>query len=384
MSTGMGESRMGSQAAFDTATGALRDPRQRYVRNTALLLLLMSALATGTAATLHALQENALLVDRVVPLLMSLCFLALAFRYWRQPEMLQSTIWLSWSIAVVGLAIPAWRSVVIAIHTSQWLVDTLPPITAVLLPLLLVMVVLAHPRNAWWASGVAWLAIASPVLVYLLLHPAQLWTPRGLDLVIAYGPASMFIPLLIPLLRGVERRIETLQEDGERLQALAERDVLVGLYNRRAGERFLSTLLANARAGHSAALILFDVDHFKRVNDQHGHPAGDAVLVEIGRRCAALLDEQDIFARWGGEEFLVVSPGSHGKAAEQLAQRLCAAVRASPITPVGTVTASFGVTSVRVGDTLGQVLQRADDALYRAKANGRDRVESALADDDGG
>ncbi len=356
-----------------TSEGALSDPRQRYVRSTLLLLGCAATMATATASVLHTLQPDGLALNRWLPALMSIGIALATLRYWRHPDRLRSTIWITWLITAVGLAGPAWYFSIGAWGAQARLVDTLPPITAVLLPLLLVMVIFARPRFAWAACSTVWLLVAAPVLAYLAAHPDELWSPRGLDLAIAFGPVSLIIPLLIPLLRGVERRIETLQQDGERLQALAERDALVGVYNRRAGERFLSALLANA--GHGAALVLFDVDHFKRVNDSYGHPAGDAVLVEIGRRCGALLGGNDLFARWGGEEFLIVAPGLGGAAGVRLAERLREAVRARPIAPVGLVTASFGVTEIRPDDTLGQVLQRADEALYLAKANGRDRVE---------
>lgn len=366
---------MGGRNEAGNADGALSDPRQRYVRSTICLLLAVAALASASAAVLHALQPAGQLVNKLLPLLMALGFGLVLIRYWRHPERLRSTVWLGWLVAVGGLAAPSWIFVLAAWGGARSLVDSLPPITAVLLPLLLAMVVFARPRFAWMACAGAWLMIAAPVLLYLIAHPQQLWTPRGLDLAIAFGPASMFIPLLIPLLRGVEQRIETLQQDGERLQSLAERDVLVGLYNRRAAEQRLSGLMAHADA--PLAVLLFDVDRFKQVNDQFGHAAGDAVLIEIGRRCSVLLRDADVFARWGGEEFLVVMPGADAADGERLAQRLRTAIRAGPISPVGDVSASFGVSVRWTDDTLAQLLQRADEALYRAKANGRDRVEVA-------
>jgi diguanylate cyclase (GGDEF)-like protein len=203
----------------------------------------------------------------------------------------------------------------------------------------------------------------------LAAHLPQLWTPRGLDLVLALGPGALFVPLLVPLLRGIERRFHALRAEGERLQALAERDVLIGLYNRRAGERFLSTLLAHAR--DDAALVLFDIDHFKRINDRHGHPAGDAVLIEVGRRCAARLGRDDIFARWGGEEFLVLVRGTREDGGLSAAEHLRRAVCELPIEPVGTVSASFGVARFRPSDTVATWVARADTALYAAKSAGR-------------
>ena len=350
----------------------LRDPQQRFVQRTLLLLLAVSSIAAATAGTLHWFEAHTAPINRIVPPLMAVLYAALATWHWRNPDRIVATLWTGWVVGVVGLALPAWYFVVAALGGGSRLVDAFPPVTSVLLPMLLMMVVFAQPRHAAWAVAVAWGLIAAPVVGYLLAHPSELETPRGLDLFMAFGPVSALVPLLIPLLRGVEARYRQLREEGERLQALAERDALIGLYNRRAGERFLATLLANARA--DAALILFDLDHFKRINDTHGHPAGDAVLIEVGRRCAALLGPDDIFARWGVEEFLVVSPGQSPNGGTALAGRLREAIRSAPIEPVGTVTASFGVTTVQADDTLAQVVQRADDALYRAKAEGRDRV----------
>jgi diguanylate cyclase (GGDEF)-like protein len=358
---------------FD-ANSPMTDARERLVQRTVLGALAMGVVAAATATTLHWIDPEPQAIDRIVPATIGVAFAILAWRQWRRPHALRSTLWIAWAIAIAGLAVPTWWYVARSLRSGELLVELLPPIGAALLPTLIGMALFAKPRQALWATLGAWAVVALPVLVYLFAHLPQLWTPRGLDLVLALGPGALFVPMLVPLLRGIERRFHALHAEGERLQALAERDVLIGLYNRRAGERFLSTLLAHAR--DDAALVLFDIDHFKRINDRHGHPAGDAVLIEVGRRCAARLGRDDIFARWGGEEFLVVLPGLPPAAGLAVAERLRAAIASSPIDPAGTVTASFGVTAVRAGDTLAEVVQRADEALYRAKANGRDRVEA--------
>jgi diguanylate cyclase (GGDEF)-like protein len=355
--------------------GALRDSRQRYVRASGLLLLCAAVMCSVGAAFLHIEQPRSHPLNQAIPMLMGVAFSVLLLRFWLRPAYLLSTIWLGWMTGILGLATPAWWFAIEAWSSPLRLIDTLPPVTPLLLPLLLVMAVFARPRFALQACLSAWLLIATPVLAYLLLHPDEFWTPRGLDLVIAFGPASLFIPLLIPLLRGVERRLRTLQADGVRLQALAERDPLLDMHNRRAGERFLDRIAS--QASDRAGLILFDIDRFKRINDTHGHPAGDRVLIEIGRRAASLIGSADLLIRWGGEEFLIVMPGATDSEAEQLAQRLCRAVREPPVPPVGRVTASFGVTTLAPGDDPSCSLQRVDEALYRAKANGRDRVERA-------
>src|SRR5688572_7408442 len=265
----------------------LRDPQHDFVQRTLLLLFVVSAFAAATAGVLHWLEPETAAINRIVPPLMALGYAAVAIAHHRRPERLATTLWAGFAIGLLGLAAPAWYFVLDALAGNGRLVETFPPLSSVLLPMLLLMVVFGQPRHAAWTVAIAWLLIAAPVLAYLVSHRSELETPRGLDLFMAFGPVSAIVPLLIPLLRGAEARYRQLREDGERLQALAERDALIGLYNRRAGERFLATLLANARA--DAALILFDLDHFKRINDTHGHPAGDAVLIEVGRRCAALL-----------------------------------------------------------------------------------------------
>ncbi|HEX5755285.1 MAG TPA: GGDEF domain-containing protein [Arenimonas sp.] len=355
-------------------TSPMRDARLRFVQRTALFLFAFGAFSLALVSVLHALEPRPRPLNGILPPLLMLAFIVLTLRQWRHPESMVSSLWAGWAITLVGLATPAWWFTVQAWLGGERLVDLLPPIGAAFLPSVVVVALLARPRAALWATLVSWLLIATPILAYLFTHPAELWSPRGFDLLVALGPLALLVPALVPLLRGVEQRFHDLHREGERLQARAERDVLIGLYNRRAGERFLNTLLAHSRA--DAALILFDIDHFKRINDTYGHPAGDAVLVEVGRRCSALLGREDIFARWGGEEFLVVLPGAPGEAAGIVAERLRNAIAAQPIAPVGVVSASFGVTALRAEDTLAEVLQRADDALYRAKAEGRNRVVS--------
>jgi diguanylate cyclase (GGDEF)-like protein len=362
----------GTHLAHDAA---LIDAQTALVRRTVSAGLWLGAIAALIASALHWLDPHADPIHRVVPPVLAASFVLLAVRHARQPEAMGATLWTAWWLAIAGLGVPTWWFIARSLRTGELLVELLPPVVAGLPPVLVGMALFARPRVALRATLVAWALVALPVLAYLVAHLPQLWTPRGLDLALGLGPGALFVPLLVPLLRGVERRFHALRREGERLQALAERDVLIGLYNRRAGERFLATLLAHAR--DDAALVLFDIDHFKRINDAHGHPAGDAVLVEVGRRCSAQLGPDDIFARWGGEEFLVVLPGVDAGGGAAMAERLRAAIASTPIASVGTVTASFGVTAVRAGDTLAEVVQRADEALYRAKAGGRDRVERA-------
>jgi diguanylate cyclase (GGDEF)-like protein len=169
----------------------------------------------------------------------------------------------------------------------------------------------------------------------------------------------------------------------QRMQLMAElasTDVLTTLLNRRATAEALAQAVAlSQRHGTPLSVALIDIDHFKRVNDHHGHAAGDRVLAETAQRLRRGLRTEDTLGRWGGEEFLLVLPQTALEGAMSLAGRL-REVLASDAFPHGEpVTVSIGVTQVGVGDDPHVAIARADRALYRAKAMGRNRVESCEA-----
>jgi diguanylate cyclase len=165
----------------------------------------------------------------------------------------------------------------------------------------------------------------------------------------------------------------------EQVRELSEQDDLTGLANRRSVMAQLEGLLARfAGGGAPFAVAILDVDHFKRVNDQHGHAMGDEVLRHFAQAAAGSLRSSDRVARFGGEEFLLVLPGmGEPAAAEASAERVRQSVQQHVWTAFAEglqVTCSIGVSVSRPGDTLAALLQRADAALYRAKAEGRNTV----------
>lgn len=164
----------------------------------------------------------------------------------------------------------------------------------------------------------------------------------------------------------------------EAIAALARRDALTGLANRRAFEEALAREVArSARDGAPLAVIALDVDHFKRVNDAHGHAAGDAVLVEIAARAAEALRAGDLLARVGGEELAALLPGASLEAAAEVAERVRARIARAPVTAGGaclSVTVSAGVAARAPGEEGPALVARADGRLYAAKRAGRDQV----------
>jgi two-component system, cell cycle response regulator len=184
-------------------------------------------------------------------------------------------------------------------------------------------------------------------------------------------------------LRSGERVIELQQrllETQAALQHAATHDRLTGLWNRGTVVDHLDgELNRTRREGASMSVLLVDIDHFKRINDTYGHAAGDQVLCEISQRIRSELRAYDTAGRYGGEEFLVVLPGADASCARVVAERLRDIVHASPVTGESfshEVSVSIGVACTdAVGFELSALILVADQALYRAKAAGRNRVE---------
>ena len=161
----------------------------------------------------------------------------------------------------------------------------------------------------------------------------------------------------------------------EELERESTTDPLTGAWNRRYIDRVLKTETARSQLQRQPlSVILCDIDHFKRVNDTHGHAAGDAVLQDFVRALASSIRESDILCRWGGEEFLLCTPGTSRGGALPLAEKLRASVAGHGFSTSERVTASFGVAELRLGEDPASLLARADRALYEAKAAGRNCV----------
>jgi diguanylate cyclase (GGDEF)-like protein len=163
----------------------------------------------------------------------------------------------------------------------------------------------------------------------------------------------------------------------------AHSDTLTGLPNRAAIDETLKRMTAQAaRTGRPLGVVMLDIDHFKSVNDTYGHAKGDEVLAAVGAVARSAVRAGDFVGRFGGEELMVLMPETGEGGALRVAEKLHAAVRAIEIPGIGEgVTASFGVAAGRGDqDRLRRLVHAADEALYRAKGNGRDAVEVARRD----
>jgi diguanylate cyclase (GGDEF)-like protein len=202
--------------------------------------------------------------------------------------------------------------------------------------------------------------------------------PLGSLAALSRTSSARFFDGAVEALEGIARRagpaLVTARRFAEARQ-LAELDLLTGLYNRRSFHESLQREVARARRyERRLALIVLDLDDFKRINDGFGHLAGDGVLAEVGRRILATVRTADIPCRFGGDEFAVILPESTRADADLLAGRLVAAVSAAPFEKAGAVHASAGVAELERKDGSNDLFERADLALFRAKHAGKART----------
>lgn len=200
----------------------------------------------------------------------------------------------------------------------------------------------------------------------------RLWTIAAIAL-------GLLVLLLGILIRRIRRHARRLALENTELAVQSAHDPLTGAFNRRHAEAMLAHLEAG---GSPVGLMLLDLDFFKRVNDTHGHAAGDAVLVEVSRRLRELVRANDAVVRWGGEEFLLVLPGACADGVLKLARRVMATICETPVEHEGiriAVTVSIGCVEspLRAGASWVQAIHVADLALYRSKSNGRNRATLA-------
>ena len=179
-------------------------------------------------------------------------------------------------------------------------------------------------------------------------------------------------------LEGITRQLALARDEARRNRLLADLDGLTGLHNRRYFHELLAREVARAqRYGRQLALVVFDLDDFKSINDRIGHLAGDAVLAETAERARGVVRSADIACRVGGDEFAVLLPEVSGREAELLCLRLREAVSSKPVAEAGTVSVSAGIAELQAGEEPNAFFERADEALYRAKELGKAQTHVA-------
>jgi diguanylate cyclase (GGDEF)-like protein len=237
--------------------------------------------------------------------------------------------------------------------------------------------VLAFDATVWaeWSGA---LAFAPDVPEVAALGPPSLeHTLMASLLVTTFVPG--FAAIASALVGAVQRRERMLVAANARLEELSQLDPLTNLYNRRHLFARLEVEVARVRRGHALALVMIDLDGFKRVNDTHGHQQGDALLKEIADSIRQNTRETDVPVRYGGDEFVVILPDTDAEQARRVAERLADGIRSAGrrFDPARPVTASLGIAAAAppsAPDSVAAIVKLADERAYRAKQDGGDRV----------
>ena len=275
------------------------------------------------------------------------------------------------AVGMIQLVLMRCSGIPLLVSMAQALLNPLLMIGALLLLVAGTIAALRGSRQAWF-----FLAGWTPLLLLTALTSAQVngalphvdWLN---DLSLAGGAFEAMVLSL-----GLADRALQLRQDRDVVQVLADHDPLTRLLNRRAWAERADAMLASSQAP-SIAVLFLDLDHFKQLNDHHGHNTGDRALVAVATTLSAELRPGDLFGRHGGEEFVAMLEGIDAQEAVQVATRLCRRVHRLEI-PVRDeeqlLSVSIGVAMRLRGDTLESLIDRADQAMYRAKLRGRNQV----------
>ncbi|WP_299430299.1 GGDEF domain-containing protein [uncultured Meiothermus sp.] len=343
------------------ATIEVADPLEGLRIRLTLWLLPMGAFAALAAWGLSAVAGKMSLPDRILLWPMALGFLALQFYLWRNPHRIR----LVWQISLGMIALYEIFSLY---YEAAYMLHQRDGITPAVLwfPMVYLMAFVLLSRRQALRFSLVYLGLGLLAgTIGIFFSP-----PLGVsatNTALQFTLSNLAYVMLLYIFAHLRHHYAQMHQ-------MAHTDALTNLTNRRAMQIKLDGELDRARRyNRPFAVLVADLDHFKRVNDTYGHSVGDQVLREASGRLQQHLRESDSLARWGGEEFLILAPETDLHQADHLAQRLLESIRETPMSGVH-ITLSLGVAYYRQGDTVAAILSRADEAMYRAKAAGRNRV----------
>jgi diguanylate cyclase len=308
---------------------------------------------------------------------LAVLFLALTILLWRRILHLQH-----FELIICGIVLVYGLSEFISIFVSITQTrGTFDPNFTLWIPFIYILSFLILDTNrALLLSAIFFfitLALGLAVCVYFF---AKGWVFVNFTLLVQIYFASIFYISILYLFARIRERYNSERAMASDMSKLAMTDPLTQIHNRLLLNRLLrEEITRTERYQVPLSVLLFDLDFFKKINDTLGHNMGDIVLQEVAQLLRQHIRTSDPFGRWGGDEFLVIATNTDGQQAAELAERLQSALHEHHFTEGQIVTASFGVTTYQFGDSPESLVRRADLGLYKAKAEGRDRVEMVLA-----
>lgn len=348
------------------------DPH-RTKRRIYLMILPLGVLVAALAGTYGLIVPDAALISWAVPFATAAVLAAFAWGFASNVEafrVLERT--LVWTVFAV-LAVTLSMTTIFAPHEEAENLWTVARI-GFWMPIVVAFAFLAlGVRTGAAMSWGLWTVLAGITATHVL-QPAGHTQVELVALVESLAANA----LAILLLSGFAQVARVTEQRAAAMETEANTDMLTGLANRRYAEHILEEEVERAeRYGRPLSVLLFDLDHFKNINDAFGHEAGDRVLSEVRDLLAQRLRDSDLLARWGGEEFLLIAPEMRRPEAARLAERLRRLVELHDFGTGTPLTASFGVAERRAGESAAELVRRADEAMYAAKRDGRNTVRLA-------
>jgi diguanylate cyclase len=338
------------------------------------ILLILGSAALVIIWAFESCSGLITLIDRVAYPSMIAIFLTSLVALLARPRMLPIIEWVCFS-AFAAYVIASFFHIILDIgpHISLYNVATLVQ----WLPMIYIAAfIFFSTRHAMSMSALIYLVFLTAILAHFFIagpisSPSEAYSIL-LNMLWAH-------PIYIATLTSVawlKANFIEARANASVMSTAANVDYLTGVDNRRATAHVLQQALAEAQAsGAGLSVLLLDIDHFKQVNDRFGHDVGDHVLVDLAAALRDQLRAADTLGRWGGEEFIIIARQIRLPEAASLAERLRACAEQLALPEATPITLSFGVAAARPADTPESLVKRADEALYRAKQRGRNRVE---------
>ena len=353
-------------------SAAPTDP-YRTKRRIYLMVLPLGVLVTVLAGTYGLIVPDAALVGWAVPFGTAAVLAAFTWGFASSTEGFRV---LERTLVLIVFAVLAGTLAAVTIFAPHEQAENLWTVTRIgfWMPVVVAFAFLALGVRAGSAMGWGLWAVLAGIAVGHVLQPAGHAHVELVALVESLAANGMAILLL----SGFAEVARVTEQRAAAMETEANTDVLTGLANRRYAEHVLEDEVERAdRYGRPLSVLLFDLDHFKNVNDAFGHEAGDRVLSEVRDLLAQRLRDSDLLARWGGEEFLLIAPEMRRPEAARLAERLRRLVELHEFGAGTSLTASFGVAERRSNETAAELVRRADEGMYAAKRDGRNTVRLA-------
>lgn len=367
------------------STLEVADPLENLRVRLTLWLLPLGAVAAFMAWTFSLKAGDLSPPDRYLLWPIIVGFLGLEVLLWRDPKQIR----LVWYIA---LGLIALYEISVVLYEAGYMLERRHYISPALLwfPMVYLMAFVSLGRRQAFVFSAVYLLVGLSTGLVGLVFFSKTLSPEAFNSAIQFALSNITYVMLMYLFAHLRRYYAQMHQ-------MAYSDPLTTLLNRRGIQMALEAELERVHGStvfgrrsedtnrpppqqmgrkpqkNTFSVIIIDLDHFKRINDTHGHAVGDQVLRETALRLKAHLRETDRLGRWGGEEFLVLAQETDLDRAFLLAKRLQQDIRSHPVTGI-TVTMSLGIATYHSEESIATLLARADEALYRAKAGGRDRI----------